>query len=207
MPRTTKTEIDTLRKQLEVLSAARHATLPSSNVAMVGIRNISDYTIGIPSRFGEPELQLFPDLGANDPNSTAVVSFAFWRALIKERYVTQGMIVRDDTILGVGYTPAPEDRAEDYSPHAAANRILDPVEWIESRSEPEIREALAMVTSEPSLRRIRRGVDLKLRQLQASYADTVENKTLKSWEDLPMVYRFIDDYTTRRLERPESLGE
>lgn len=204
MSKTKDQEIETLRNQIAILSASRQAAQPVvTQAAMVGIRNISDYTIGIPAKFGDPELQLFPDLNANDPNSVAVVSFASWKALLRGPYVAKGMIIRDDTVLGPGYVVAPADRPSDYAPGTEANQVPNPVEWVESRTEAQVREDLAKMTSEPSLRRVRRAVDLKLKELQATYSDAVENKQLKSWEDLPVIYRFVEDYTTRKLERPE----
>lgn len=204
MSKTKDKEIEQLRNQIALMSASRQANQPIiSQGAMVGIRNISDYTIGIPAKFGDPELQLFPDISHDDPNSVAVVTFASWKALIKGQYVTRGMIVRDDSVMGPGYMVAPEDRDVDYNPETAGNRIADPIEWVESRTEAQVREDLAKITSEPSLRRLRRAVDMKLKELQQAYPDTVTNKQLKSWEDLPVIYRFVEDYTTRKLERPE----
>lgn len=208
--RTTKDQqIAELTRTIEVMSgqlAQNLGRVSATNVAMVGIRNISDYVIGIKGAFGTEDIQLFPDVGDNNPRSFTVIPYAFWKSLIKDEHVRRGMLVRDDSILGSAYIVGPEDEANEISQETLDNRIYNPVEWITSKSEDELRSALTRITSNESLRRLRRAVDIKLKEIQKTFGDslTPDEKVKKSWSQLPMVYHFIEEYTTQRLERPET---
>lgn len=220
MPRQKKTavpdprdvELEKLRQQVAHLSAATASHLnrveASAPVRLadnvyVGIRNLSDNTIGIPGWNGLDDLHLHADVGELDPASVTAIPYAWWLQLRKSNWVKNGLIVRDDTVLGEGYIAAPADREQDLPADAKFNAIHDPIQWIEARTESEIRADLAKITSEPALRRIRRGVDMRLKQLMDSYGPEIENKAAASWEALEMKYRFVDEQTTHRLERPE----
>lgn len=205
-------ELERLRQQVAHLSAATASHLnrveASSPVRVadnvyVGIRNLSDNTIGIPGWNGNDDLHLHADLGEIDPSSVTAIPYAWWLQLRKTHWVRDGIIVRDDTVLGEGYIAAPADREQDIPAAAKFNAIHDPVQWIDSRNEAEIRADLAKITSESALRRIRRGVDIRLKGLMDSYGPEVENRAAQSWEDLEMKYRYVDEATTHRLERPE----
>lgn len=197
-------QIAQLQALLAIASAGTASTTRlASDKPMVGIRNVSDNTIGEPGKFGEPDLHLHADLGEHDPASVTSISYAWWRELRKGKLVRDGLIVRDDSVLGTGFVAAPEDKAEEIPVEADINTILDPQDWIESRTEAQLRADLARLTSDSSLRRIRRAVDVKLKALEESYGDDVPNKAAQAVDDLPMVYKFVDEYTTKRLERPE----
>lgn len=199
-------ENEQLKALLSLAGRLQPSPAPVTNIAQVGIRNISDNTIGIPAKNGEIELNLHADFGENDPASVAVISYGRYRELVKgNKFFHAGMLIRDDSILGSGYVPAPADDAGMVSEETRMNRVADPTDWIESRTEAQLRADLDKITADTSLRRIRRAVDDRLRELQNSYGAEVEpeRRAAKAVNDLPMVYKFVDDYITRRLERPE----
>lgn len=184
--------------------------------AMVGIRNISDMTVGERGAFGAPDIHLYASSDKNDPNTVTVIPYAWWRELRKGKLVGNGVIMRDDSVMGQGYMHAPEDRPEDLAPGHTVNAIEDPKEWIESRTEAQIRADLPKITSINSLRRIRRAVDDKIRQVAEAMPDIYRDHTAASngfvpkggWdqrkvralEELPALYRLVDDMTTRLIE-------
>lgn len=177
---------------------------PVSGQVMVGVRNVSDNTLGIEGKFGESDLHLHADLGDKDPASVAIISYAWWRELRKSKYVAQGQLVRDDSVLGGSYMPAPADRPEELPKDAAFHVILDPVEWVESRTEAQIREDLAKVKYEPTFQRIRRAVDKKLKELESLYPGD-DRAAVKAVAGLSMKYRLVDELTTIAIEKPEEI--
>lgn len=177
---------------------------PVSSQVMVGIRNVSDNTLGIAGKFGEPDIHLHADLGDKDPASVAIISYAWWREIRKSRRVAEGQIIRDDTILGGSYLTAPEDRPEDMPKDAARHIILDPVQWIESRNEAQIREDLAQIKFEPTFQRIRRAVSLKLKELEATHPGD-DRAVVKAMSELSMKYKLVDELTTIAIEKPEEI--
>lgn len=188
----------------------------TSAQAMVGIRNISDMTVGERGAFGAPDIHLHASRDRNDPNTVTVIPFAWWRELRKGKLVANGVIMRDDSVLGEGYLKAPEDRPEDLASTHAVNAVPDPKEWIESRTESEIRADLPKITSINSLRRIRRAVDDKILEIAAAMPDIYRDMTpasnkylppggwdqrkVRALEELPALYRLVDDMTTRLIE-------
>lgn len=167
----------------------------------VGIRNISDLTIGVKSPFpNEPDLHLHANFGDPDPGTVAVISLAWWLQLRKHKFVANGMILRDDRVLGDSYAPAPADRPEDLPATALLNQIEDPVAWIESRSEVQLRTDIAALTSTASLYRLRRAVDQRLQQLQSPYALDDEQRATKAYRELPALYQMVDMLTSQRLD-------
>lgn len=184
--------------------------------AMVGVRNVSDLTVGVPGAFGQPDLHLLAAINPDDPNTSAVIPFVWWRELRKGRLVQDGYLVRDDSILGAGYQTAPEDRPGELAAGHELNTILDPVSWIESRTEEQLRRDIDRITSLNSLRRIRRAVDQKLRSIVNSIPDVHRDFTPASngyvpkdgWDNrhklaverLPALYRLVDELTTRKIE-------
>lgn len=221
MPRTKKTqtvdprdiELNLLREQVAKMSVATASHVSQlaqkgpqsafSNVAYVGIRNVSDNTIGIPGQFGEPDIHLHADLGGYDPASVTAIPYAWWLRLRTGALVRDGLIVRDDAVLGEGYMAAPVDRPEDLPTGWEANHVPDPEGWILDRNEEQIRADLGKMTSEAGLRRVRRGVDIALKRLQDKFGPETPNKAAAAWQALPMKYRLVDELTTHRLERPE----
>lgn len=174
---------------------------------MVGIRNVSDNTLGIAEMNGNAEFQLMADFGNGEPGSCQIIPYAQWRELRKGKFVRNGMIVRDDSIIGPGTPVAPDDRPEDLPAEAKHNAILDPKDWIESRSESEIHAGLAQITNEESLQRIRRAVDDELRKLEATQPRGTKEQQIKAAKlalaRLPGKYRMVDELITTRLEAPE----
>ena len=178
---------------------------------MVGIRNVSDNTIGIKGAFGNADLQLNADLGTGDPGCATMVSYAWYREIRKGREFRNGMIVRDDSVLGPGFSIAPPDRDIDLPAEHARNIVHDPVEWIESRDEAQIRADFEAMTSEESMQRLRRAVDDKLRALES----TQERKTVEeqvkaanyALRNLPTKYALIDSLVTIRLEKLDQPDE
>lgn len=173
----------------------------------VGVRNISDNTIGIKSPFKEePDLQLFGDVLPADqnPSRSAVISYAWWQLLRKSVYMERGEIMRDDSILGDSYTPAPPDQPFDIPATWGQNAIVDPHEWVASfkGDDAALRSALARVTNTTSLRRIRRVVDMKLRELERSFGDDPQ-RAKKAVESLPAILQMIDQVVTMRLEQSD----
>ena len=189
--------------------------------AMVGIRNVSDYTVGVAAAFGAPEIHLFPAFGKENPNTSTIIPYVWWRELRKGKLLEKGFIVRDDSILGEGYQTAPEDRKEDISVGFWINVIEDPNTWITSRTETEIREDITKITARSSLIRLRRAVDDKIKEIFKSLPDTFRDNSPASngyvpkggWdlrhkmsvERLPALYQLVETLITTRLEQDDTL--
>lgn len=173
---------------------------------MVGIRNISDYTLGAKSPYPDVErdLHLHGDVGVPDPGTIGIVSYSWWQQLRRGPLMDRGMIMRDDSALGTLHTAAPADKPEEIAPNWHRNAVIDPVEWVESRTDMEIQRDIAKMTSGASLRRIRRVVDDKIRELQDTMRDDPK-RAEKAVRMLPAKLALIDQITTERLERDESL--
>lgn len=186
---------------VEHLANAFPSAKPASAELRVGIRNISDNTIGIPPYFaGDPVLHLHSDTTGASPAIVAIVSHATWMQLRKSSYVAKGLIMRDDSVLGGNYEVAPADRPEELAPGYAANAIPDPVEWISSRTEAQIREDLDKITCETSLRRLRRVVDDAIRVEQDKYPKEDLKRAKKAVQALSATYQMLDHTITTRLE-------
>lgn len=144
--------------QAQLAAAQIMATRPAESTAMkyVGIRNVANQTIGLPDSPtpGEGAITLHAQGMDPDPNVVAIISYPFWMQLRKHKYFDNGLIVRDDSILGPTHVPAPADEPRDLAPNHEKNVVLDPYEWIVSKGEHELKEAIARMTSEPSLRRL-----------------------------------------------------
>lgn len=179
---------------------------------LVGIRNVSDLTIGIPALFkGDPSLHLHADFGDHDPNSVAIISYSWWREIRRGDYVGWGLIIRDDSVLGEGHSPAPEDRPQEMHPGHFLNVVEDPKEWIDSREPEQITQDLNKITSNDTLMRIRRVVDEDLRRLEAQYPrETISQQVAaakKSLKQLSAKYRHVDELVTMRLDRTDDEAE
>lgn len=170
---------------------------------VVGIRNVSNYTVGfVDKTSGTPiEYNLNPEVpGVSDPKTRAVISYAYWQQLRKGSQVQYGLIVRDDSVLGAADNAAPEDRPEDLHPEAAVNVVLDPREWILSRTEPELRESVAKMTSQPTLRRLAHEVDQEILRIgEAKYLGD-EERAGKAIRDLPAMFRLVEELVEDRLD-------
>jgi len=174
---------------------------------MVGVRNISDTTVGVKALFkGDSDLQLNADFGKEDPARTQIISYAWWRELRKSPYVGKGLLIRDDSTLGSLYQAAPPDLPGELAPGHAVNAIPDPKAWVESRDETALREGVAAITSEESLRRLRRVVDEALVAFESTQPRNTVPEQVKAarlaLNSLPAKLRMLDDLVTSRLENP-----
>jgi hypothetical protein len=129
-----------------------------------------------------------------------MVTHATWMQLRKSVYVAKGLIMRDDSILGGNYDAAPADRPEELAPGFAVNAIPNPVEWIASRTESQLREDLDKVTAPSSLRRIRRVVDDAIRVEQDKYPKEDLKRAKKAVQALSATYQMLDHTITTKLE-------
>lgn len=193
----------------ETLAAALGSNKPqiSSTELKVGIRNISDNTIGLFSPIaGEPNVDLHADLpDLPRMGCTAVISYAWWQVLRKSPVMQRGEIVRDDSVLGSSFTAGPPDRPEDLPESWAVNAIPDPVAWIQSfATESDLRAAVDRITNLTSLRRIRRVVDMELKRLERTFGDDPK-RAAKALRALPALYQMLDQVITTKLERPEEV--
>ncbi len=175
---------------------------------MVGIRNISDSTIGLRSPFAhEGDVQLFGDVetihGDAPVGTDAAISYAWWRQLRTQKEVQRGQLVRDDSILGPGITSAPIDRAEDIPESFYFNAVEDPIAWIESRNETELRDDLMAMTYMGSVSRVRRVVDEKLREIENTQPrETIAEQVIAAdyaVRELSGKLRLVDGITTDRI--------
>lgn len=174
---------------------------------MVGIRCVSDTTVGVPALFkGDSDLHLHADYGHEDPARCAIISYAWYRELRKGQLFAKGLLTRDDSILGSLYQPAPEDLPGEVAVGHEVNTILDPTEWVNARNEQELRDGIAAITSEDSLRRLRRVVDEYLLKFEGSQVRGTVAEQVKAAKaalmSLPAKLRMLDDLVTQRLEQP-----
>lgn len=198
-------QLKDMRTQLENQTTA--AGLAGARVPelMVGIRNVSDYSVGIPIKDGN-DIQLAPDFGGDDPGCYDVISYELWRKLRRGKQATQGLIMRDDSFLGGAFNAGPADRNEDFNEEHFANRIPDPVEWITTRTEKKLRDDIAKITSLASLFRLRRVVDTALGKLEDDSGmprDTIDNQVkCAQWalDQLDGKLRLVDRLVTSAIE-------
>lgn len=181
-----------------------HQRYAPSGQLVVGVRNVSNYSVGMVDKTsGVPiEYNLNPEVaGVADPKTRAVVSYAFWQQLRKGNLVQKGLIARDDSVLGPADNSAPEDRPEDIHPEAGLNVVLDPRQWILSKTEAEVREAIAKMTSEPTLRRLSYAVDQEILRIGDEKYQGDEQRAEKSIRDLPAMFRLVEELVDDRLDQ------
>ncbi len=199
-------ELALMAMKLEIanqLASARPATTTTNLVStrpQVGVRNLSNYTVGLTSPVKD---EMGVTLNADDPKnrstlSTAVISYTFWQQLRRSAYVTDGMIVRDDSILGDIYVRAPEDLPGDLSPQAQQNVIDDPEQWITSRTEDQLRTDILAFNCESPLHRLAVEVNRKIREVGEKWAGTSE-RARQALMHLPGHYQLTDKLVTERL--------
>lgn len=168
----------------------------------VGIRNVSSYVIGLTSPIkGEPDVQLAAHDWKNPtPASAATISYPFWQMIRSGSWIGRGYIVRDDSVLGDTSLRAPEDRDEDLPAERHTNLVVDPYEWIESRTDDELRAAVAAITSEASIRRLQAAVDQKIFDIgEERYKDAID-RGKRAVRDLPSKFRLVEDLARERLD-------
>jgi hypothetical protein len=197
-------QLHEMRGQLQMLTQV--ALKPQAPVVagkpMVGIRNISSYSVGLVNKIPgeEGEIQLAPERPETyEPSARAVVSQQFWQALKKGREVQLGVIMRDDTFLS-GELVAPEDRPEEIPADFQKNAVVDPFQWIESKTEAELRDAIKAMTSEPSLRRLFSTVDYMVWKIGEDEFKDDEQRAKKAYDALPMKYRYVENLVLDRLD-------
>jgi hypothetical protein len=174
-----------------------------SGQLVVGIRNVSNYSIGITDNTtGVPmDHQLNPEReDVADPRTRAVISYVYWQQLRTAPQVARGMIVRDDSILGPADNAAPPDRPTDIHPDHAKNVVLDPREWIMSRTEEDVRRDIEAMTSEPSLRRLLFAVDQEIVRIGDQKYAGDPDRARKSIRDLPALFRVVEELAEERLD-------
>lgn len=189
--------------QMAAQLGATQRTFVNSGQLVVGIRNVSNYSVGLIDRTsGQPiEYSLNPEVeGVPDPRTHAVVSFAFWQQLRTGSQVAKGVIIRDDSILGPADNAAPEDRPQDLAPDAQKNLVLNPREWITSRTEDQLREDIAAMTSEPSLRRLLFAVDQEIVRIGEAKYEGDPERARKAIRDLPAIFRVVEELGEERLD-------
>lgn len=175
-----------------------------SGQLMVGIRNVSNYSVGfVDKTSGTPiEYSLSPEIaGSSDPKTRAVVSYAFWQQLRKSSQVAQGLLIRDDSVLGPADNAAPADRPEDLAAETEYNVVLDPRDWIVSKQEHEVRAAIAKMTSTPTLRRLAYAVDQEIVRIGDEKYQGDEQRAEKSIRDLPAMFRLVEELVEDRLDQ------
>ena len=206
-----------LRLKLEQAAAAQgalsgrlsqvssHGRLPSGEL-MVGIRSIADNTLGLKSPIpNEQDVQLHGDTQVGNPGCVAVISYAWWQQLRRDpHFMETGLILRDDSILGDTAIAGPADRPQDLAPGWAINAVPDPVKFVYDQPEAEVRRRLEAMTSPHSLLRVRRVVDVKLRELQAAEDPADPRRAEKALMKLPALLQMIDQVTTMKLEWNEN---
>jgi hypothetical protein len=181
---------------------------------MVGLRNISDNTIGVKGQFGNADLQLHADLDDDTPGQTAIVSYAWYRELRKGELFQHGYLIRDDSILGTAFTAAPTDEAHDLPAEWYINAVPDPQAWIDARDEQQILIDVEAMTSPESLQRLRRVVSEALVQLENTRPRLTreDQAAAAKWalSRLPAKLRTLDDVTSERIEErhlPQAPGD
>lgn len=198
--------IDQLSRNQAMMSAQLGATQRSFvpvGQLVVGLRNVSNYSVGlVDSTSGQTiEYNLNPEVdGVMDPKTRAVVSYAFWQQLRKSSTVSRGLVIRDDSVLGPTDNVGPEDRPQDFMPETFHNVVDNPRDWVLSKTEQELRDAVSRITSEPTLKRLLFAVDQEILRIgEAKYLGD-EQRAVRSIRDLPAMFRLVEELAEERLD-------
>lgn len=208
MPRTARTKKVSQQDVLAQLSDALQRPRETRE-RYVGVRNISNDCIALPNPTPglPPLLELHPEFVdpqdptrfVSNPNAVQVVSHAVWMQLRRGSLYDKGMIIRDDSVLGETYAPAPPDAPTELAAGWAKNAVLDPVAFIE-RPEYELRAAIEVMTSEQSLRRLLTAVNQRIEKermaLQSNGDPTKEERALRN---MPAIYHLAEELVLSRL--------
>ena len=116
----------------------------------------------------EPPVTLFPHTETPHPQQRAVISYAWWVQLRNSKLVADGFIMRDDAVLGPNQQAGPADTAADLPQTHALNVIEDPAQWLVSRDEVTLRNDIAKLTAEASIRRLQYTIDQEVARIQAA---------------------------------------
>lgn len=201
--------------QSNKLAAMQSAGAPMSpGITMaglsVGIRNISNNTIGLPDSpvKSDPPVQLHVQHGAAyNPNAVAIISYPHWLVLRKHPMYAKGLYIRDDSVLGPHDNKAPADRETDMAPGAKYNQVPDPRRWIESRKDKAIKRDAALITSEDTIRRLKYESTKRIEEYRAAHktAEILDSKErrvkaeLEAAESLPSIYQYAEHIFEARL--------
>lgn len=209
MPKKTKRELELelelarIRGQVEGAVAVGGNKPAGSAKAVVGIRNISNHTVGMMNKIqGEQgEISLHAErFGEYDPMYTAVISEQFWKTLRRGPLVAKGIIMRDDSVCGVGDVIAAPDREEEMAAGREKNMVIDPFAWIESKTEDELRAAIIAMDSEFTLQRLAAAVNYMIWKIgEDKYKDHDERAKL-AIRDTPSKYLWVDERVEERLD-------
>jgi hypothetical protein len=195
-----------LGRQLQGTPGDIRARNLASGQMFVGVRNVSAYTISIPNTVtGEPAVNLHaPRAGVHDPNTVAIVSYAWWQHLRRGREYGRGMIVRDDSILGGHYEAAPPDDPRDCHPDHAANLVPDALEWIRARDDEAITADVARMTAEAPLRKLE-AVPFKERErlMELHQALPWPDRKRRVEREMPSKYKHLKAVIVDRLAELE----
>ena len=191
------------RALTDLLSRQNPGIAMGTSGMVVGIRNVSSYTLGLVGSpiATEAEVQLYPEFDGPNPNSVAVISYAWWQQLRRGKWFDRGMIIRDDSVLGDAHQKAPADRPSDLAANHSKNVVLDPHKFISAKSEDELRDAINNMTSEESLRRLWAAVDEQIGRERVKFAH-LESKVReeKAVRALPAMYKLAEDLVIARLD-------
>lgn len=176
---------------------------------VVGVRNISNYTIGVRSPFqDEPDLSLSgAHYDPEDPTReipvaerVGQISHKWWLQLRQGPLVRKGMIVRDDTVISQGMVRSPVDLPSEVPATFAVNAIFDPFQWIESKEEAELKDAIKAITAEESLRRLLTAVNQKIEAIRLTIDPNDDKRETEALRQLPWRYRITEELVLERLE-------
>jgi hypothetical protein len=208
MPKKTKRELELeleiARMQGKVEGVQSVATPRVAGAkTVVGIRNISNYTVGIMNKIqGEQgEVSLHAErFGQYDPMYCAVISETFWKTLRKGPLVGKGIIMRDDSVCSPGDVTAEPDRDVDLAPGREHNAIVDPFQWIDSRNEDELRDAVSKIVSEFTLHRLAAAINHKIWSIGEEKYKDHEERAKFAIRDTPSKYLWLDKLVEERLD-------
>jgi hypothetical protein len=176
----------------------------------VGIRNISNACIGVPNPVrGQVDLLNLhsdfidptdPTAFMPNPNATQVVTHAVWMQLRRSSHYDNGLIVRDDSILGDSYEPAQADAPNELAPNWAKNAVINPAHFIESRNEQELASAIGEMTSELSLKRLLTAVNQRIEKQRLVYSEDDPRREERALSGIPAIYTKVEQLVLDRLE-------
>jgi hypothetical protein len=206
----TQTRIAALEAQLAAAQAAlslqavqqqQQPTRDDPTKMYVGIRSASNNTIGLPKSpvANDPEVTLHAPSDVADPNTVAVISYPHWLQLRKHKYYDWGLFVRDDSVLGPTHQAAPPDEPSDLAPQHAVNLVLDPFEWIASKSEKQLKDAVQAMTSEASLRRLNWAVQQEVNRFFMALPENDPDRVEKAENSLSAKMQYVERLVDMRL--------
>lgn len=201
LEQTLATQNAALLKILEERGQPQKQSIIMSNMS-VGLRNISSFTIGISDSPtpNEEDVQLAAAV-SGQKGGVAVVSYPWYRQIRSGRLFGKGMLVRDDSVLGPIDVPAPADAEGDIHPDHKKHSVEFPHEWIESRSEAQLRRDIKTITDEAPLRRIAAAVDDKVEEYRKKFGCDGQDKEKEEEAALalPSAYTLVEKLVEQRL--------